>query len=144
MKPGRGAGDQDLPDVSATPARILVLSLGSFWVLAGTSAFAIESSLALPIFVAAFASGMLFYATLFRVWDRPMIVWPGPGYFERSRQGFPVMLSLFRPKFIGRVFRATGWPPAIVAILLVVLLVGAVTATITMQPRDDTWCTSNC
>ena len=38
------------------------------------------------------------------------------------------IVSLVRPAFIGRVLRATGWPPAVVGAVLLVLLAAAVLA----------------
>jgi hypothetical protein len=121
-------GASDLPDVSRDRARILVLSLGAFWSLAAGFSFVVESPLAVPIVLGALAAGWTFFATLFRVWDRQMLVWPGRGYLQRYDKSIDVMLSLFRPRFIARVLRATGWPPSLVVVVLLALLVGPVAA----------------
>ncbi len=79
-------------------------------------------------FLIGFAAGFSFYVTHFHIWGERLWVWPRRGHFERHRRSTRVMLSLFRPTFITRVFRGTEWPPVAVGCLLLALLAAALTA----------------
>lgn len=57
-----------------------------------------------------------------------MFLLPGPGYFEKRQMQMTAFVSLFRPDFIRRVFRATAWPPALVGVVLLLLLATAILA----------------
>lgn len=123
----------ELPEVSRSQARTLVVALGLFW---GSYALAIPglydgSGIALMTLLVGFAAGWRFYLVLVRVWGTRLFVWPGRGYFAEHWKQMAALMSLFRPTFIGRVFRATGWPPVVVGIALMLLFVVAMRAGLT-------------
>lgn len=126
----RDAWRAELPDVSRSQARSLVVTLGSFWGCYAIAAPSLDEKrpVGLVAFVVGFAAGWAFYLTLARVWGTRLFVLPGRGYFEERQRQLTAIVSLFRPDFIRRVFRATAWPPPLVGVVLLLLLATAILA----------------
>jgi hypothetical protein len=122
----------ELPEVSQSDARRLVVSLGLFWACFAVAAPTLEDGIGVVGFAVGLAAGWFFYLTLFRIWGAQFFLWPGRGYSERYRRSTAATASLLRPTFVKKTFRATGWPPLAVGCVLVTLLVAAMAAPIVL------------
>jgi len=135
----------ELPEVDRAHARRLVVSLALFWAAFAVGGPFIDRPIFVAAFLVAFPAGFTFYATLFKIWGTRLFVLPGRGAFREGGKQYAAMHALFRPTFIRRVFRATGWPPVLVGVLLLALLAGAVlSVTVVAPPTEDQCYQSNC
>lgn len=123
----RQAWQVPLPDVSRPEARLLVVSLAVFWGLGSLLAGPPRDVSGGITFVAAFGAGWFFYVKLYRVWGERLLASPSHVDWQRRTM---VVLSLFRPAFIIRVLRSTGWPPVLVGATLLCLLA------LSLRPRE--------
>jgi hypothetical protein len=64
------------------------------------------------------AAATYFYAALFKVYSLPMYSWSFSGQTARSR----IMLNLLNPRWLWRTLSSTEWPPAFLAVGLLLLL----------------------
>jgi hypothetical protein len=133
-QPPESSSGRDLPEVSQTEARRLVVSLGCFWAGFALVEPVFDSVLGAVLFLPAFAAGWVFFLTLFRIWDQPLFLWPGRGYFGSYWRQNRVMFSVFRPAFIRRVFTATRWPSWLVGGALIAALGAALTSLAAFSP----------
>jgi len=107
---------------SRQTARRLVVSIGVFWATWGCVVLGAErGGLGVIVFGLALlgiASGSLFYATLFGIWNQSFLF----AGFKDAGLRWRIMMKLFTPGWLWQTVRATEWPPAFVAVTLLLLL----------------------
>jgi hypothetical protein len=130
----------ELPAISRPQARRLVVSIGAFWGCIAVGIPAIKQPGGVVLILGALPAGFIFYSTLYKIWGTRSFVLPRRGMSREVGKQYTAMFSLFRPSFIRQVFRATGWPPVVVALVLVALLGAAVVSGSFLAPPDQPIC----
>lgn len=120
-------------------ARRAVLSIVGFWGLGAVSAQIFSSPAGIIPHLGAIACGFVFFSTISQIAAegtdlRPFDVWHGiPGYGKASPSKRRALSGAFlRPRWWRRVVTATGWPPALVVVLLVVAFAAAIVSVATL------------
>jgi hypothetical protein len=104
-------------------ARILLLSLAGFWLLAAASNVdegpgsppggRLGSPISLILFALTIGAGFAFFYTLFAVWqpvtDEPPLVMMFWADRDSARDGWRALSSLVRPSWVSPALHATGW-----------------------------------
>lgn len=125
-------------------ARLIIFCLVAFWLSFGTVALAADPQppgWALGLFFVGFASGGLFYWTVFRIAGRttgrsPWVYlgfrlprFSGPdSAWKIATEGWRILFTIIDPRWHIRVIRAAGWSVPACATLLVLSLTFAVGA----------------
>jgi hypothetical protein len=132
-----------LPDTRQ--ARRLVVTLAIFWGGWGLSliGFWLAPVAGVMLFAITFAAGLLFYLTLYGIWEREsgISAWRMmfvPGFSRNRRRAALHLADLFRPSWIKHTLRETGWPPRFVGTALLATLAVDLLIFATVAPRIPT------
>ena len=108
-------------------ARRLVVSIAIFWATWGCVVMGAELGILgvilFGLVLVGMASGVVFYATLFGIWNQPFLLFAFPG-FRREGLRWRIMMKLLSPRWLWQTIRATDWPAATIAVTLFLLLAG--------------------